>query len=89
MSSLSLNKLWAFIESLALSQKDRNWLAGKLLEPNFHVDPYEVSPLGDAFFADSRNVEAVEKDIAAAHQAEAAFTRLECKEDVLALMESL
>ena len=77
MSTLSVNKLWAFIESLALSQSDRNWLAGKLLEPAYQVDPYEVSPSGDTFFADSRNLEAVEKDIAAAHQQDAVFTRLE------------
>ena len=89
MSTLSLNKLWAFIESLALSQNDRTWLAGKLLEPTYHVDPYEVSPSGDMFFADSRNVEAVERDISAAHQPDAVFTRLETKEDVLALIESL
>ena len=89
MSTLTLNKLWAFIESLALSQKDRNWLAGKLLEPTFRVNPFEVSPSGDTFFADSRNVEAVERDIAEAHRPGATYTRLESKEDVMALIESL
>ncbi len=89
MSTLTLNRLWAFIESLSLSQKDRDWLAGKLLEPACRVDPYEVSPSGDTFFADSRNVKAVEEDIAAAHAPGATFTRLESKEDIMALMESL
>jgi hypothetical protein len=56
---------------------------------SFHVDPYEVSPSGDTFSADSRNVKAVEEDIAAAHAPGATFTRLESKEDIMALMESL
>lgn len=89
MSTLTLNRLWAFIESLSLSQKDRDWLAGKLLEPACKVDPYEVSPSGDTFFADSRNVKAVEEDIAAAHRPGASYTRLENEEDIMMLMESL
>ena len=89
MATLTMNKLWAFIESLSLSQKDRDWLAGKLLEPSFRVDPYDISPSGDSFFADARNVKAVEKDIEEAHQPEAKFTRLETKEDVMELINSL
>ena len=89
MATLTMNKLWAFIESLSLSQKDRDWLAGKLLEPSFRVDPYDISPSGDSFFADARNVKAVEKDIEEAHRPEAKFTRLETKEDVMELINSL
>lgn len=89
MATLTLNKLWAFIESLSLTQKDRTWLADKLLEPTHRVDPYVVSPSGDAFFADSRNIAAVERDIAEAHRPEATFTSLKTKEDVLALINSL
>ena len=33
MSTMELNNLWAYIEGLSLKQKDREWLAGKLLEP--------------------------------------------------------
>lgn len=33
MTSIALNNLWTYIDSLALKPKDRNWLAGKLLEP--------------------------------------------------------
>ena len=84
-----MNKLWAFIESLSLSQKDRHWLADKLLEPSFSADPYEVSPSGDKFFADIRNVKAVEEDIAQAHRPDATFTRLESEEDVMALINAL
>ena len=89
MATLTMNKLWAFIESLSLSQKDRDWLAGKLLEPSFRVDPYDISPSGDSFFADARNVKAVEKDIEEAHRPGAKFTRLETKEDVMELINSL
>ena len=33
MTALALNNLWTYIESLSLKKKDREWLAGKLLEP--------------------------------------------------------
>ncbi|MBP5478778.1 MAG: hypothetical protein J6Y15_05385 [Bacteroidaceae bacterium] len=33
MTALALNNLWTYIESLSLKRKDREWLAGKLLEP--------------------------------------------------------
>ena len=89
MATLTMNKLWAFIESLSLSQKDRDWLAGKLLEPSFRVDPYDISPSGDSFFADARNVKAVEKDVEEAHRPGAKFTRLETEEDVMELINSL
>ena len=32
MTALALNNLWTYIESLSLKRKDREWLAGKLLE---------------------------------------------------------
>jgi len=53
------------------------------------IDPYEISPSGDSFFADARNVEAVEEDIAKAHQPGAKFTRLESKEDITEFINSL
>ena len=89
MATAATNKLWAYIESLSLSKRDRSWLAGKLLEPTHDADPYEVSPSGDKFFADSRNVKAVEDDIRRAHSPEAKFTRLESKEDVMSFINSL
>ena len=89
MATVATNKLWAYIESLSLSKRDRNWLAGKLLEPAHDADPYEVSPSGDPFFADARNVKAVEEDIAKAHQPGAKFTRLESKEDITEFINSL
>ena len=33
MSTLELNNLWMYIQGLALKQDEREWLAGKLLEP--------------------------------------------------------
>ena len=29
---MALNNLWSYLQGLKLAQKDRNWLAGKLLE---------------------------------------------------------
>ena len=49
----------------------------------------EISSSGDSFFADSRNVKAVEEDIAKAHQPGAKFTRLESKEDITEFINSL
>ncbi len=89
MATVVTNKLWAYIESLSLSKSDRIWLAGKLLEPTLDADPYEVSPSGDTFFADSRNVKAVEEDIRKAHSPEANPTRFESKEDVMSFINSL
>ena len=34
MTTFALNNLWTYIEGLSLKQKDREWLAGKLLEPS-------------------------------------------------------
>ena len=33
MTAVALNNLWTYIEGLSLNQKDREWLASKLLEP--------------------------------------------------------
>jgi len=89
MATVATNKLWAYIESLSLSKRDRSWLANKLLESTRDADPYEISPSGDPFFADSRNVKAVEEDIRKAHSPQAKFTRLASEADVQALINSL
>lgn len=34
MSTAQLNNLWAYIDGMSLKKKDREWLAGKLLEPS-------------------------------------------------------
>jgi hypothetical protein len=33
MTTVALNNLWTYINGLSLKQKDRKWLASKLLEP--------------------------------------------------------
>ena len=33
MTTLQLNNLWTYIQGMALKKRDREWLAGKLLEP--------------------------------------------------------
>ena len=32
MTTVALNNLWSYLQGLALSQRDRKWLAGKLVE---------------------------------------------------------
>ena len=61
----------------------------RTVDSAFHIDPFEVSPSGDPFFADSRNLKAVEEDIENAHSPDAKFTRLESREDVMSMIESL
>ena len=33
MTTFALNNLWSYLQGLSLPQSDREWLAGKLLEP--------------------------------------------------------
>ena len=33
MTTIQLNNLWTYIQGMALKKKDREWLAGKLLDP--------------------------------------------------------
>ena len=33
MTTVALNNLWSYIQGMSLKKKDREWLAGKLLEP--------------------------------------------------------
>ncbi|MBR1411066.1 MAG: hypothetical protein IJ580_08215 [Prevotella sp.] len=32
MTTIALNNLWSYIQGMSLKKKDREWLAGKLLE---------------------------------------------------------
>lgn len=34
MTTFALNNLWTYIEGLSLARRDREWLAGKLIEPS-------------------------------------------------------
>ena len=33
MTTIQLNNLWTYIQGMSLKKNDREWLAGKLLEP--------------------------------------------------------
>ena len=33
MTAIQLDNLWSYIQGMSLKKKDREWLAGKLLEP--------------------------------------------------------
>ena len=76
----SLKKILGAIKGVSISKPQNR---------SYRVDPYEISPSGDSFFADARNVKAVEEDIAKAHQPGAKFTRLESKEDITEFINSL
>ena len=76
----SLKKILGAIKGVTISMPQKD---------SYRVDPDEISPSGDTFFADSRNVKAVEEDIAKAHQPGAKFTRLESKEDITEFINSL
>lgn len=52
----------------------------------FRCDPYEVSPSGDPFYADKRNVEAVRKACERANSKDAVFVKID---DIHSFIESL
>lgn len=55
MTTFALNNLWTYLQGLSLSRSDREWLAGKLIEPTDEVSveveenlvgkPYKVIPV--------------------------------------------
>lgn len=55
MTTFALNNLWTYLQGLMLSQSEREWLAGKLIEPTEKVSaeieenpvekPYKVIPV--------------------------------------------
>ena len=95
MTAVQLNamntELWQSIGAIADSDSLMKRLTryAKKLVKERKADPYEISPSGDTFFADSRNVKAVEDDIRKAHAPHAKFTRLESKEDIMSMINAL
>ena len=50
MTTVALNNLWNYLQGLALTKKDRDWLAGKLQEPKINAkDPTYMTK--EEFFA--------------------------------------
>lgn len=54
MTTIALNALWTYIESLGLSTKNRKWLADKLVESTNNSAKVSTSesPLRNAFSGD-------------------------------------
>ena len=76
----------------------REWKAEhKLLDPEiakipeeYRCDPYEISPSGDPFFADKRNVEYVRKRLEEAQNSDpSTLVRTTNREEIEKLIESL
>lgn len=76
MTTAALNNLLTYLQGLSLTQKNKEWLAKHLIEPKtqeglpleiaaipeqYRVDPYLVSPSGDPYWADRRNVEGAKR----------------------------
>ena len=102
MNALALNKLYEYIQSLNLSKRDSKWLAGKILEcseskkaktldPEIEkrCDPYEISPSGDPFFADKRNVERLDKILNDKEAMKVSGKPLKTREDIERFLELL
>ena len=56
----------------------------------YRCDPYEISPSGDPFFADKRNVEELRRRIDDAHNGRSKIVAtLQTREDITRFLESL
>ena len=71
MTAIQLNNLWTYIQGMSLKRKDREWLAGKLLEP-IADDAKTETGWADRFvgaWKDSRSAEEIVDDIRSARTA--------------------
>jgi hypothetical protein len=71
---------------------DQNWVTGFLTIPDtYRCNPFEISPSGDLFWADKRNVEHLRKSIEAAEQEKQAGTisTIKGKEELSKFLDSL
>ncbi|MDR2145139.1 MAG: hypothetical protein LBE91_01590 [Tannerella sp.] len=71
---------------------DYEWVKEYMAIPEkYRCDPFEMSPSGDLFYADKRNVEKVKQAIAEAEQEikEGKFTRINGLAELERFMESL
>ena len=44
MTTVALDNLWRYLQGLALTEKDRQWLAGKLQEPSHKNEEQPLPP---------------------------------------------
>lgn len=83
MQSKSVQKeLTKRMQTLAMTRKEREIAK---IPAEFRCDPYEVSPSGDPYWADKRNVKALEDAIASAEKGP--VTVIHTKEELEKLFE--
>ena len=71
---------------------DEDWIKEFMSIPTqYRCNPFELSPSGDLFYADRRNVEQLKKSIETAQQQrkEGKVTRIKTKEGLNSLLDSL
>ncbi len=79
------NQAWLGERLLNASKQGRGAKVSKEIQSipeEFRCDPYEISPSGDPFFADRRNVEELNRRIEEAHKDGAHGTVLKSREDI-------
>lgn len=89
MTTKALNGLWEYLQTLSLTQKNKDWLAAKLMEPRSKDDapkecrtnPYDVSPSGDEFWADKRNVDKLDEVVREMKHGQMEFVKLSSVDD--------
>lgn len=59
MGTTQIEGLWAYIQTLSLSNRNKQWLADKLLESKKE----SVSPSNDPWFEQEENIEMLNKSI--------------------------
>lgn len=59
MSTVQIEGLWSFIQTLALSNRNKQWLADRLIEST----STSVSPSNDEWFDDANNVKMLQEAI--------------------------
>lgn len=63
MSTVAMNNLWTYIESLGLSNRNRKWLAEKLIEPTkADVTRKQEVAVTDSFIRGMNEVAEAEKN---------------------------
>jgi len=51
MTTFALNNLWAYLQGLSLSKRDREWLANKLIMPKEKEDKFTAEERKERFLS--------------------------------------
>ena len=63
MSTVALNNLWTYIESMGLSARNRKWLADRLIEPSkADITKKETTMVVDSFRRSMQEVKEAERN---------------------------